>query len=554
MPIVVGGVVTPICYAPTITAPVNAGYADLGAGYTITWAYNPSIPGNTQTGYVLRAKIAGAGSYVFWNQSISAWQSGVVLNAQTVNDAVLSAGAFQDGVVYNIAAATADANGLGSFCADITVTSLAAPTATVTAPGGTVTTSLPTVTWTPGMPLPSIPLPVRLPSTAYVVGTEVVPTVGNGCVYRCVTAGTTSATASSTVTGSWATVLGTTITDGTVTWEVNLAFATSGAASITPVQTSYRVVIYSAAQYAASGFTPGSGPSMFDTGQVASAFTTSVPVTSYLPDGTLYRAYVQLTETGGSASAWAYSSFTTNFTAPVQPSFAANGGSDYANGAPLVNLSVTGHETGSLRGNVTAIIQYSDNQGGDWFALRKGTAVLPYSSQNFTTVDYEVPAGFTRQYRCLLVATNSGSVVSSTWVQIQVASPSNLYWWLKDPLTQTAIRLSLAPGTLDTISTDRQQVVPVLGRPDPVVLSDTFGLPQISCKLVFVGDAAYQAFETMRATQHILLLQGPYPAGQWYVRLGDTKNDSTMLPSLRYLDSTKVVRNVTLTAQAVAAP
>jgi hypothetical protein len=533
---------------------VNAGYADLAAGYTITWAYNPSIPGNTQTGYILRAKIAGAGSYVFWNQSISAWQSGTVLNAQTVNDAALPAGAFQDGVVYNIAVATADVNGTGPFCADITATSLAAPTATVTAPGGTVTTSLPTVTWTPGLPSPSFPIPVRLPSTYYAVGAEIVPSVGNGCVYRCVTAGTTDPTASSTFTSGWSTSIGSTIMDGTVTWEVNLAFASSGAATITPVQTSYRVIIYSSTQYTASGFTPGSGGSVFDTGQVASAVTWSVPVTTYLADGTLYRAYVQITESGGSASTWAYSSFVTSFTAPAQPSFSANGGSDYVSGAPLVNLSVTGHDTGSLRGNVTAMIEYSDNQGGNWYALRNGTAVLPYGNQNFAVADREVPSGFTRLYRCLLVGTVSGSTVSSTWVQIQATSPSRLVWWLKDPLTQTAIPLSLAPGTFETVATDRQQVVPVLTRPDPVVLSDTFGLPQITCNLVFIGDAAYQAFEAMRATQHILLLQGPYPAGQWYVRLGDTKNDSTNLPSLRYLDSTKVVRNVTLTAQAVAAP
>lgn len=180
--------------------------------------------------------------------------------------------------------------------------------------------------------------------------------------------------------------------------------------------------------------------------------------------------------------------------------------------------------------------------------------MLPSSSQSFQVVDHEVPSGYTRQYRVILVATVSGSVVASTWVQQQATSPHRLVWWLKDPQTQTAIALSLAPGVLDVVATDRQQVVPVLTRPDPVVLSDTFGLPTISCKLVFIGDESYQAFESMRATQHILLLQGPYPAGQWYVRLGATKTDSTNLPSLRYLDSTKVVRNVTLEAQAVAAP
>ncbi len=144
--------------------------------------------------------------------------------------------------------------------------------------------------------------------------------------------------------------------------------------------------------------------------------------------------------------------------------------------------------------------------------------------------------------------------VGSNWIQSIVTQKIDLTWWLRDPLTGNAIGLSLAPGTFDTVSTDRQQVVFIVTRPDPVVLSDAFGLPQISFQRGFVGDALYQAFEDMRATQHILLLQGPYPAGQWYVRLGETKNDSTNLPSLRYLNTEEVVRNVTITAQAVAPP
>jgi hypothetical protein len=144
--------------------------------------------------------------------------------------------------------------------------------------------------------------------------------------------------------------------------------------------------------------------------------------------------------------------------------------------------------------------------------------------------------------------------VASAWVTAIAIALDPLTWWLRDPLTGQSLPLSLSPGTFDTVHTDRQQLVPVLGRPDPVILSDAFGLPSISFQLVFVGDASYQAFENMRSTQHVLLLQGPYPTGQYYVRLGDTKNDSTNLPSLRYLGSTSVVRNVSITAQAVAAP
>jgi hypothetical protein len=144
--------------------------------------------------------------------------------------------------------------------------------------------------------------------------------------------------------------------------------------------------------------------------------------------------------------------------------------------------------------------------------------------------------------------------IAGNWTDVTTNVPDSLVWWLADPVTSQVLGLSLAPGTFDTVSQDRQQIVPIIGRPDPVVLSDAFGLPSISFQLTFIGDSDYQAFENMRATQNVLILKGPYPTGQYYVRLGPTKNDSTNLPSLRYFNSDKVVRNVSMVCQVVSPP
>jgi hypothetical protein len=399
VPIVVGGTVAPTPFVPTWVNPVNASYADLAgeptAGCVVEWIYNPAVAGNTQTGYAMRAKISGAASYVFWNASVNAWQTGQVINASTLQDVSLPAGAFQDGVVYNLGLATRDANGLGAYTPDITVTATAGPTVTVTAPAGTIATALPEIVWVPGLPVPSIPVPPWHAREPYTLGEEVQPAPSNGFVYRCTTAGTTGATHP-----TWPTTLGGTVTDGTVHWAATQPFAPSGS-TVTPQQTSYRAVIFTAAQYGIGGFDPNVSPNTFDTGQVPSGFDSSVVDTAYLATGVTYRVYVQITETGGAASNWAYSTFTTSYTPPVTPTFTAVPGVD-SNGAPITTLTTTGHQTGGYTSGVFVNLQYSDDGGTTWFPVRGGSAVPLPAGQVVTVVDTEVPPGFTRHYQVIL--------------------------------------------------------------------------------------------------------------------------------------------------------
>ena len=120
-------------------------------------------------------------------------------------------------------------------------------------------------------------------------------------------------------------------------WSVALA---PGASQIT-----YRAIIYNAAQYGAGGFTVGVSDSVFDTGVVGSPSINMIQLAAipvYLANSTSYRVYVQVVATGAQASAWAYSAFNTDYTAPAAPTIIAVASADPDTGCPLIKLTVSG--------------------------------------------------------------------------------------------------------------------------------------------------------------------------------------------------------------------
>lgn len=172
-------------------------------------------------------------------------------------------------------------------------------------------------------------------------------------------------------------------------------------------QTSYRAVLYDASQYGAGGFSPGSGPSVYDSGLVPSTAASEILLAALTPavvllDSTSYRVYVWVTETGGMVNTTTYSSFTTSFLAPALPSLTTVGGTDPDTGAPVVTVTVTGNDSGSTAGYVgisTASITFSDDDGTTWWPLRNGTEIpLPSLTQQAVILDYEAPPGYSRIY------------------------------------------------------------------------------------------------------------------------------------------------------------
>jgi hypothetical protein len=147
--------------------------------------------------------------------------------------------------------------------------------------------------------------------------------------------------------------------------------------------------------------------------------------------------------------------------------------------------------------------------------------------------------------------------VSTQTLAIEALWPTTLRWWLKDPLIPASnMEISLQPGNMQTSASDPQQIVFPVGRVDPIIMSDIIKLPTITAlPLRFLSDSEYMNFEYMRATGHILLLQAPQEIGQWYVRLGNTKQDQLNLLSMRqYMGTGIIIRDVTISAQVVAAP
>jgi hypothetical protein len=131
-----------------------------------------------------------------------------------------------------------------------------------------------------------------------------------------------------------------------VSWADTLA----GGAS----QIDYQVIVESGAY----GTVPGSGVSAWNSGVVASALA-SVSVGVTLTNAVTYRAFVQITETGGQVSVWGYSTFTVVVDVPAVPTITAAASNDPATGAPRGILAVNANDNqltanqSSLEGNVT---------------------------------------------------------------------------------------------------------------------------------------------------------------------------------------------------------
>lgn len=227
-------------------------------------------------------------------------------------------------------------------------------------------------------------------------------------------------------------------------------------------QTRYQARIFSAAEYGVSGFTPGSSPATWDSGEVASsAFSTT---SGALANSTTYRCYIRTAQTiNGSPhwAEWAFSSFTTSFTTANITSVTVTGDSTLAR-----HRITIARDTGTANW-LTFDLQRSDDAGTTWVAVRGATGATP-PGDVWIGYDYEGTNGVAAIYR----ARANTATITGPWTTSTGATWTSTDHWLKDlrsPGNNVTVEISTMPQRQYGIE---QVVYRVLGRADPVVVSD----------------------------------------------------------------------------------
>lgn len=276
-------------------------------------------------------------------------------------------------------------------------------------------------------------------------------------------------------------------------------------------QTFYEIKVYTAAQYGAGGFSPDTSTPFWTTGVVVGSTTSQL--SGALTNSTTYRVYVRTAQTiNGAAqwSAWDFEGFSISVTTSDVSAIATT--ADNTNGRILIAVDRSGSAWDFIE------VQRSLDSGTTWEYIRGGQYVPPATTtpfstgdaNNFDIYDYELANTTTAIYRARATRIVSGLPITGAWVQstpaISWTSTAALLKAPNDPTLNLTVRLSTVPELgFDT----PQGVFPVLGRPNPVVVSDVMSGVVGSTLTIQTVDATEMAdlLTLLRTTR--LLFQPP---------------------------------------------
>ena len=294
-----------------------------------------------------------------------------------------------------------------------------------------------------------------------------------------------------------------------ITWVASLAPAT--------IQATYRAVVYTAAQAAIGGFVAGTSPSTWDSGAVVSTASAATILTD-LPNAAGYKAYVQITQTGGESSSFVSTTFTVTATLPSTPTLTATPFVD-GNGTPCIKLVATDTE-GSITGTTSMIVTR-----GDGFVIRACPVSVTTPGQVVTVYDYEPTPGILQSYVATIDKTVTGNRITSLGSTAATATLTLTSWFTLDPTAPLVTHAALSVQT-KTASRQAQATTHVLlGAAGvvtyPVIVSSGINGKDGTLTVQTQTKAEYDNIETLLQAQITMWLMSPQGDGL-YVRFGPT--------------------------------
>lgn len=284
------------------------------------------------------------------------------------------------------------------------------------------------------------------------------------------------------------------------------------------VQSRYQIRVFTAAQYGAGGFDPATSVAAYDSGVVLGA-ATSVTI-GPLANSTTYRAYVNVAQTiNGSPqwSGWSFSGFNVSLTTADIASVVATPSNANAN----ISVVVTRVTAGSPPTWTSVEVQRSDDAGATWVSVRSANGAAT-SGTTFTVVDSEAGNGVSVVYRARATYLNSGLPVASAWVSSSSTSWTAAADWLKNVNHPSQNRAVTVVANPELTRRRPQGVNVVIGRSDPVIVSDVRSLTSGPLQFVTQTDQDRIDLLVLLANDVLFFQARPGAAfGQKYIAIGD---------------------------------
>lgn len=309
------------------------------------------------------------------------------------------------------------------------------------------------------------------------------------------------------------------------------------------LQERFRAKVFSQAQYTASGFSPATTTPTHTSGEVLSA--TQQWTTPHLENG-WWRVYVEAADagSGGRYSALSFTEFqlaASVASAPDPPALASSVDSTLV----AVVLSVTPQGV-----NPTEFIGVERLDNGIWTAVRGAEKVDMGGATTRQVLDHEPTLGTVLSYRARAGVAVSAGDLWSAWSATVTATVTTDAWHLKDPLSPNRVARIVPIENVPVYDTEMPQAIfHPLGRAAPVVLSDVVRLARFPLTIMTETDAERDSFLLLRARPTPLLLMDPR-GKNWYVRIGQTLTESSLVSDLR----SDPLRRFSFELQEVAKP